>query len=174
MSITRSPGIVVPGTPYMCGDGYTGKTNDLDAAVQTAADRLAKLFGGADVVIRFNHDRESGGAFIKDGKTDAAIGIGASQYTAESHAYNVWRAEHEPDAFLRELFAKGVEKNKDRVGKITYDAKIDLAVAENDIEGERKFRCWDFDTLDEAVSFLKAHCFGIPGVCRTTAPIPAE
>jgi hypothetical protein len=65
--ITRSTGIV-PGFPYMGplpGGGYRGLTDELDAAVAQAAELLRAEYG-RDVEIRYNSDRQSGGAFVVD------------------------------------------------------------------------------------------------------------
>jgi hypothetical protein len=53
-----------------------GATEALDAAVRSQANWLQKQFGG-NVVIRFNSDRKSGGAFLVDRLLDdAGIGLG--------------------------------------------------------------------------------------------------
>ena len=57
------------GLGYVVGGGYSGKTDELDAAVQKEAEILQELYG-RDVVVRFNSNRESGGAFVKDGAED--------------------------------------------------------------------------------------------------------
>ena len=63
--ITRSTGIAIEGTPYRAGGGYEGSTPELDSTVMAAAEMLAAAFG-QDTVIRFNSDRRSGSAFLKD------------------------------------------------------------------------------------------------------------
>ena len=70
--ITRSCGIYVQG--YRPGGGYEGKTKELDAIVSQAAGIMEKTFG-CEITIRFNSDRESGGAFIKDKNWSASVGI---------------------------------------------------------------------------------------------------
>ena len=65
--ITRSVGIN-PGFPYMGplpGGGYRGLTDELDATVAQAAE-LLRVEYGRDVEIRYNSDRQSGGAFVID------------------------------------------------------------------------------------------------------------
>lgn len=64
-TITRSFGIS-PGVPWggpLPGGGYEGKTRRLDLAVQRCAKWLGEHFA-CPVEIRFNSDRQSGGAFI--------------------------------------------------------------------------------------------------------------
>lgn len=68
MTVERSAGLGIPGTPYMAGGGYTGKTEELDAMVRRAAEMLDAAFD-ADIQIRFNSDRRSGGAWLDDGIT---------------------------------------------------------------------------------------------------------
>ena len=65
--ISRSPGqpVTAGGVPYIVGGGYSGSTKELDATVQKAAEALVKAFG-IPVQIRFNSDRMSGGAWLKD------------------------------------------------------------------------------------------------------------
>lgn len=72
--ITRSKGIAVPGWHGpRPGGGGTGITEELDATVERAAHLLQK-WAGEDVEIRFNSDRQSGGAFTKNTTTDE-VGI---------------------------------------------------------------------------------------------------
>jgi hypothetical protein len=91
MTIERSPGIpaVAGGVCYgLAGGGYQGLTAELDAVVQQAAERLQAAYG-MDVVIRFNSDRASGGAWLRTHDHDAIganseIGIGAFLVTEET------------------------------------------------------------------------------------------
>ena len=62
-TITRSAGIAVPGTGFVAGGGMTGATQELDAAIQAAAEALRRQYP-RDVSIRFNSDRKSGGAWL--------------------------------------------------------------------------------------------------------------
>lgn len=89
MSIERSTGTPMQagGVVYgMAGGGYSGATAELDETVQQAAEALAGAYG-RDIEIRFNSDRESGGAWLKtpDGFS-AHVGIGASLVTAQRRA----------------------------------------------------------------------------------------
>lgn len=61
--ITRSVGLPVTGTPYHVGSGYQGRTEELDNTVKREAELLAKTFN-RDIEVRFNSDRESGGAWL--------------------------------------------------------------------------------------------------------------
>jgi hypothetical protein len=90
MTIERNAGLPIAGTGLMAGGGYSGATPDLDAIVAGAGRVLAEAYG-MDVTIRFNSDRESGGAFLMTHKTDgiganAEVGICASVVTAWQRA----------------------------------------------------------------------------------------
>ena len=63
--ITRSAGLYTGYMGFFCGNGYEGLTKELDATVVKQAKLLAKAFN-RDVEIRFNSDRESGGAWLKN------------------------------------------------------------------------------------------------------------
>lgn len=84
----RSPGIPVriDGTfAGIVGGGGTGATEELDATVERAADLLGTAFD-LPVTIRFNSDRESGGAWLKLDEPDGIwknnqVGICASVIT---------------------------------------------------------------------------------------------
>lgn len=89
MSVERSTGLPVMfgGVAVgVAGGGYQGCTAELDAVVMQAAAALAEAYG-ADIEIRFNSDRESGGAWLKtaDGRNNR-VGICASLVTARHRA----------------------------------------------------------------------------------------
>lgn len=69
------------GTGYLVGAGVTGKTPELDEVVQDAAEALKKEFN-VDIVIRFNTNRKSGGAYLDDSEMSDKIGIGAGLYNS--------------------------------------------------------------------------------------------
>jgi hypothetical protein len=89
VSIERFTGYPVPlggltslpaGYYGLPGGGYRGLTDELDALVQEAAEKLTAEYG-RDVVIRFNSNRESGGAYLKDAPTkDCLVGINGGLY----------------------------------------------------------------------------------------------
>jgi hypothetical protein len=88
-AITRSEGyeLTVGAAPVaVAGGGYSGCTAELDAVVAEAAQALAAAYG-QDVEIRFNSDRESGGAWLKTaaGRSNQ-VGIAASLVTARHRA----------------------------------------------------------------------------------------
>jgi hypothetical protein len=63
--ITRSAGlpVTVAHIPYLVGSGYEGFTKELDDTVKREAELLTTTFN-RDIEIRFNSDRESGGAWL--------------------------------------------------------------------------------------------------------------
>jgi hypothetical protein len=88
-AIERSAGLPVMSGGVvigMAGGGYSGCSAELDAVVMQAAGCLAASYG-ADIEIRFNSDRESGGAWVKtpDGRNNR-VGICASLVTARHRA----------------------------------------------------------------------------------------
>jgi hypothetical protein len=90
-TITRSPGIPITVgivTYGFAGAGYSGATAALDDCVQYAAALLGRAYD-RDVTIRFNSDRESGGAWLVthavDGVgTNSEVGICASVVTSRT------------------------------------------------------------------------------------------
>lgn len=102
MGIERSAGFPVQagGVTYgMAGGGWSGVTAELDETVLQAAEALTAAYD-RDVEIRFNSDRESGGAWLKtpDGFS-AHVGIGASLVTARTR--DVWQMY--ADRYAREV-----------------------------------------------------------------------
>jgi hypothetical protein len=105
MTIERSMGTPIGVTGLVAGGGYRGATEALDAVVREAAEALAAAYG-ADIEIRFNSDRESGGAWLRtpDGRSNRT-GICAALVTARMRA--VWgrhAAEAESEASTGRAF----------------------------------------------------------------------
>jgi hypothetical protein len=90
VTIERSTGTPVGTTGLVAGGGYRGATEALDAVVREAAEALAAAYG-SDIEIRFNSDRESGGAWLRtpDGRSNRT-GICAAVVTAR--ARTAWEA----------------------------------------------------------------------------------
>ncbi len=78
MTIERFAGYNT-GYGYIVGGGYSGYTDELDKEVMKAARFLERKFKHP-VIIRFNSDRKSGGAFLK-GRDDASVQLGAEYDT---------------------------------------------------------------------------------------------
>lgn len=80
--IKRSTGTPLADGVSVAGGGFRGLTPELDAVVAAAAVALAEAYG-TDIEIRFNSDRESGGAWIKTAVGRySSVGICASLVTA--------------------------------------------------------------------------------------------
>lgn len=90
-AIQRSPGVPVHVGVIgaIVGGGLKGASDELDALVQGGAELLAELFA-MPVTIRFNSDRESGGAWLLTHERDrvganAEVGICAHLVTERRH-----------------------------------------------------------------------------------------
>lgn len=138
--ITRSPGTST-GLGYLVGSGFEGKTKELDNAVLKNAKLLHKTFG-KDIEIRFNTNRESGGAFIKDNEYSCKIGIGASLSSSRYHSLT--------DAEKMELsFEESMKLPKDI---ILYHAVLDDSLLNRHGKREDIYRY--FKTLKGAFKWL--------------------
>lgn len=155
--IERCAGINT-GLGYVVGGGYSGKTDELDAVVQKEAEILQELYG-RDVVVRFNSDRESGGAFIKDGAEDSSIGLCARIFNAKMRKM---LRENALDFF--NLPWKERVQLEDNPDTMEYSVNVDLTMTNNTCS-TGKFvgnYCYnDFTTLDEAVEYLKQNVKGL-------------
>ena len=136
--ITRSAGMPT-GLGYLVGNGYEGKTKELDDKVYEIAEQLKAIFG-KDIEIRYNSDRESGGAFVKDDEYSFKIGIGASLVSSEFRAMS------------REEKLNFPMKNYHKLPKdmITYHIVLDKSIAKPGIVYPH-----DFKTAAKAFEFLK-------------------
>lgn len=156
-TIERCAGITT-GLGYVVGGGYYGKTEELDNIVTKEAEILQKLYG-KNVVIRFNSDRMSGGAYIKDGKTDSSIGLGARAFN--SKMIKMLKYNYEDFFNLSIAEQREMENNLDT---IKYEVCIDTTLTDNTcLEGEFIFNHFfkDFSTLEEAVDYLKRNVKGL-------------
>ena len=61
------------------GGGIRGLTDELDALVMEAAERLRTQVG-ADIQVRYNSDRKSGGAYLMPESKYGTIGVNAGLY----------------------------------------------------------------------------------------------
>ncbi len=143
--IERSTGIIT-GAGYLAGSGFSGKTEGLDSFIQKEAEILQNLFG-KDVVIRFNSDRLSGAAFIKDGKFDDSIGLGAQIFNKKQ--FEMIHADYKSYFEL--------PKEERYVLENTYDSiRFSVLINPDMVEGCITSRYENFNTLDNAVEYLKA------------------
>ncbi len=116
-TITRSHGIVVGG--FNPGGGHSGRDPILDGMVADSADRLRTLFD-ADVEIRFNSDRISGGAFLREGHT-----IGVNHVTVRLSETVEFAKRHglDPDEQIAGLKADPHGPDEQILLRINVDAR---------------------------------------------------
>lgn len=146
--IERSIGTCAYG--YIVGGGYEGKTKELDDVVAREAELLHKHYN-KDVEIRFNSDRESGGAWIKDGKENCSIGLSAR--LSNSILFNMTADER------CALDYKQLKQMIDNPDIIVYETGISLKNTNNNVKSDSKdillgseFK--DFSSLEEAYNYL--------------------
>ena len=154
--IERCGGIST-GTGYLVGNGYSGKTKELDDIVKKEAEILQEMYG-LDVQIRFNSNRESGGAWVIDGKDNCSIGLSASLRNSkifymtkeEMNALSLEELENlfneEKDIIVYEIFVNYHNTiNKLKESDICYGGSM-----------------WhDFENMDDAVRYLKENISGL-------------
>lgn len=137
--ITRHAGTAVYG--YIVGGGYEGCSKELDATVQHEAESLKALYS-RDVVIRFNTDRLSGGAWLVNSVTgfngNCQVGICAGlQSPRGSDIRRLARTEI--------YIATNVKAS----------ALFDKSLAD---QGVNERYCWKLhNTVDDAIAWLKAN-----------------
>lgn len=158
--IERSAGYNT-GYGYIAGGGYEGKTKALDNAVKKAAEFMEKEFD-RDIEIRFNSDRESGGAWLKDNKGSTDLGLGAN-------LRNVYPKGMDLESYLK---SKGLdwikdpswkirEAEKELPKKIVYDVGAEIKLLKTGYKIKTKH--WDhgnstyidFSTMKAAQNWIK-------------------
>lgn len=166
-TVTRSPGIpiMVGGVCYgFAGSGYSGATAALDALVEHAASALVDAYK-RHVTIRFNSDRESGGAFLVTHATDSVganseVGICASVVTERTRANwarlaEQWTREgdHEWAALMRERLATEPE------GMLTVYAHLSREACDAVALAQTSGRYYHQPATDvaAALAFVRAH-----------------
>lgn len=173
--IERSTGIpiVIGGVFYgSCGNGYEGKTKELDNVVMKEAMILADLFG-KDIEIRFNSDRESGGAWIKNNDGSSQVGLSAGLRTVfpNNMGYFEFLKANGIDDFLpqdwetRKKKEELLEKLPKRIGIETYieidvlkDGKLEQYPENEDAKDYWRFEdsiSMNHDSLEKAVQWLE-------------------
>lgn len=110
----------------MAGGGYRGLTPELDALVLQGAEALAGAYR-MDITVRFNSDRESGGAFLVTHEVDdigsnGEVGIGASLTTARCRAVRERFAREAVDDEDREYWESALRNHPE--GQITVYAHV--------------------------------------------------
>lgn len=154
--IERGAGISTGLNGYLVGGGYYGKTNELDDIVKKEAEILQGLYG-LDVQIRFNSDRESGGAWVIDGKSNCSIGLSAS--LRNSKLFNMTSEEKSKlsyDDYMELAEDKDIIVIKTSVDYYNTINKF----CENDIHYKRAIYK-DFLDMESAVNYLKENVSGL-------------
>jgi hypothetical protein len=132
MTITRSTGLYTGIGAYFCGNGYEGLTKELDDTVKREAELLTTTFS-RDVEIRFNSDRESGGAWLKNslkgfaGNCQVGLGAGLRPIRPEGMSFEdyhkAWRTlpkELYIDTYVSESGLKDTSLAKDGTDDSCY------------------------------------------------------
>ncbi len=160
--ITRSGGTVVTGpfggSAFVVGGGYSGLTDELDATVARAAELLRDAFEW-DVEIRFNSDRESGGAWLvtpqrSDFWRNCEVSLGAQLVPLMKGGYDPERflelIRAEQDALPRE-----VRVSSSMNEGVMRDPSLIPADANDGTNG----RSWyeGHSTLEDGIRHLLAH-----------------
>lgn len=136
----------------LCGNGYSGLTKRLDDTVIEAAKLLAAEFG-RDVEIRFNSDRRSGGAWLKNsGKGfdgNCQVGLNAGLYKIGANDIP-WESSRE--------YREKIEALPDKLVISTYiraSALNDPAMATEGPKGHEPSCCKDHRSLPVAMAWLR-------------------
>ena len=159
MTITRSAGtpVNVAGIPWLVGAGYEGKTKELDATVLKGAEMLQQAFGRA-IVIRFNCDRESGGAFIKDNAKglNSSCQVGLCAGLRKIVPPN-WTKEERLEALIHDR--PKWERLPEKVVIDTYVSSDVLKDPTSATEGleDGHYSSVDHDSHEAAIQWLKDH-----------------
>lgn len=158
--ISRSHGIAVHN--YIVGGGWQGFTRELDSIVVQEAEFLRDHYG-VDVTIRYNSDRMSGGAWLIDSEKDSigsnsSIGLGARLVNSRLRAMLLEDKIRLSTEEFRRLCREA--------DTIVFSTHIDLKKAEHCVPLDSKHillgsEYRDFTSLDEAISYLKTHAFGL-------------
>ena len=113
--ITRSAGLPAGVGSWVVGSGYSGATEELDKVVQKEAKLLSNAFG-RDVEIRFNSDRHSGGAWLKDdlhgfaGNVQVGLTAAIAQKVPKGMTRSEWHRSIAERVGWGNEFSKEIEK----------------------------------------------------------------
>lgn len=135
------------GTGYLVGAGGTGKTPELDNMVKEAAEALKDTFN-VDVIIRFNTNRRSGGAYIADHEMSDKIGIGVGQFNSVLR-----RMVPEQRNALSERECRKCVENPDQIEVYSCLSKEFLKGESKWVISTHEFR--DVDSITEALEWIK-------------------
>ncbi len=173
-TITRSSGIPT-GLGYIVGGGYKGFSQALDDAVKHEAELLRKHYK-ADVTIRFNSDRLSGGAWLVDAVdqplfANSSIGLGAQLVNRKLFAMSIDQKFALPHHEFEDL-----RRNPDM---LQFTTAIDLEKTHHTVSPDskhilqnREYRI--FPTLNEAVAYLFAHVASLREEYKRKEPLESR
>jgi len=164
--IERSAGIPITiggrMTPYRAGGGYEGKTPGLDAVVSKAAKMLYRTCK-RDVEIRFNSDRESGGAWLKNSlegyKGNCQVGLCAGIYKV---CPDDWTRDSMIDAALDRSWP--LSERRQRYDNLPTEIRVSTNITESALLDKslatsgtpESHYCWlDHKSLEGAMRWLK-------------------
>lgn len=157
--ITRSPGTVAPGG-YIVGGGWRGFIQELDIIVMQEAEFLRDHYH-ANITIRYNSNRLSGGAWLIDSPEDSigsncSIGLGASLFNSKLCAMTLEARLNLPLEQFRKMTYEP--------DSVHYTTCINLEKTENNVPPDSRYillgtEYREFDTLEEAKAYLISHVF---------------
>lgn len=147
--IERSPGIPIAASGFIAGGGHSGASQRLDDLVQSGAEALSDLYAYAPVMIRFNSDRHSGGAWLKTAERDYVGGNAEVGLRAVQPGVNIPRF---PSLFVSLRRIALAEEG----WEIDYADRIDARVCsvEEAMAFLRRTAVLDFDVLVERIATL--------------------
>jgi hypothetical protein len=137
----------------MVGCGYEGLTKELDDTVKREAELLTTTFN-RDVEIRFNSDRESGGAWLKNSlksfASNCQVGLGAGL----KHRF--------PDGIKREDIWLKPELLYNQPKELYIDTYVDQSALRdaslaNSGNPDCRYCSLDHKTVDKALTWLIAN-----------------
>ena len=160
-TITRSIGLPTGYMGLLCGSGYEGKTKELDDTVKREAELLANAFN-RDIEIRFNSDRNSGGAWLvnslKGFEGNCQVGLNAGLYPKQDEMH----------ALLNQAINKEIDWQvaDDKIDKLPKELLVstyvsasclkDPSLAKNGTDNDPKCDT-KHKSVEDAIAWLKAN-----------------
>ena len=144
-------------TGYFVGNGYSGKIEELDNIVKKEAEILQGMYG-LDIQIRFNFDRESGGAWVIDGKDNCSIGLTAALLNSKSF----YMSKEEMETLSLEELNNLLDGEKDIIVYkiyVNYHNTINKLKESDICHGSSIWK--DFENMDDAVKYLQENVIGL-------------
>ena len=163
-TITRSSGLSTGFSGFIAGGGYSGMTKELDDTVAKQATMLAEAFG-RDVEIRFNSDRRSGGAWLKDdlpgfaGNAQAGFTARIAAKPPKGKTYHQWLNELGEEHGWGPGMDKVLREAPQEVAISTYikEAVLKDSSIANSGNLDSRYASQEHSSLREGIAFLKKH-----------------